>query len=198
MPATVGASRRSVASVRNSIACSRCAASVAASAEAPRTATSHCEARSGICRCARSGRAPRAADFGAPAGQAGEAVGGVADQREVVGDRRRRHAELLDHAGFVAHLPRAAVELHDAVAEHALRQVLVRRADQHARDARIGGGRRPPRPPAHRRPRTPPSGTRPRPSPTAPARAGGTAPAAPGRCRRRSCSRATARCGTTR
>ena len=40
--------------------------------------------------------------FRSPAGQPGIAVGGIADQRQVVGDRIGRHAELRDDARFVA------------------------------------------------------------------------------------------------
>ena len=58
-------------------------------------------------------------------------------------------------------------------------------------DARGGGERR-------RRPRGRSWATPRRPSRPAPPRAGGTARGARARCRRRSCSRATARCGTTR
>src|SRR5689334_3436905 len=42
--------------------------------------------------------------FAAPARQSRVAVGAVTDQREVVGDRLRRHAELLDHAGAIEDL----------------------------------------------------------------------------------------------
>ena len=52
---------------------------------------------------------------------------------------------------------RAAVQLHDARAAHALREILVGRADDHALDARIPRPPRPPPRPAHRPPRTRPS-----------------------------------------
>ena len=77
----------------------------------------------------------------APARQARIAVGRVADQREVVGDRRRRDAELLDDAGLVARDARPAIQLDDARAAHALGEVLVRRADDHAFDTRIASRR---------------------------------------------------------
>ncbi len=44
----------------------------------------------------------------------------------------RRHAELRDDAGFVDERARADVELHDARAADALRQILVGRPDDHA------------------------------------------------------------------
>ncbi len=78
--------------------------------------------------------------LGTPALQPRIAVGAVADQRQVVGDRRRRHAELRDDTGLVAQDPAQAVELDDASPLDALRQVLVGRADEHALDPRILGG----------------------------------------------------------
>ncbi len=50
--------------------------------------------RRGSHRGARSARAPIAVDFAPQPGRPGEAVGGVAHEREVVGDRARSHAEL--------------------------------------------------------------------------------------------------------
>ena len=91
-----------------------------------------------------------------------------------------------------------AIDLHDAVAAHALREILVGRPDatfstrrRPRRDARGRGQRvvgleldHRPDGDAHRA--------------RAPPRAAGTARAAPARCRRRSCSPARGRCGTTR
>ncbi len=95
--------------------------------------------------------------FRAPSLQSRISVGAVADQRQVVRDRRRRHAELRDDAGFVANRARAPIHLHDARAADALREILVRRADDDAR-RRADRARPPPPPrPAHRRPRIPPS-----------------------------------------
>ena len=59
----------------------------------------------------------------------GIAVGRVADEREQVGDARRLHAELLAHAGGVPHGVVPPVDLHHAIAAHALREILVRRPD---------------------------------------------------------------------
>ena len=78
--------------------------------------------------------------LGAPAGQAGITVGGVAHEREPVGNRRGRNPELLADSGLVAHLARAAIELDDSMTPHALRQVLVRGADDHLVDAPVGRG----------------------------------------------------------
>src|SRR2546425_792336 len=77
---------------------------------------------------------------GAPAGQAGVPVGVVADERQPVGNRRGPDAELLLDSQLVPQLARAAIELDDTVTAHALRQVLVRRADDDLLDARVGGG----------------------------------------------------------
>ena len=132
-----------------------------------------------------------------PAGQAGVAVRAVADERQPVGDRRRRHAELLAHPRLVAYLARAPVELDDAVAAHALRQVLVRRADDDLADPRIGRGPAAAAP-WRRRPRTRPWARRPRRARAARPPGARTGRRARGPCPRRSCSRARARCGTTR
>ena len=78
--------------------------------------------------------------FRAPPGQTRIAIGGVADECEVVGDRRGRHAEFRDHPGFVADDSRAAIELHDTGAANRLRQVLIGRADVDALDAWVEGG----------------------------------------------------------
>ena len=75
--------------------------------------------------------------FRAPAWEARIPVGRVADQREVVGNRCRRDTKLRDDAGFVAYEARAAIQLHDARAAHALGKVLVRRADNHPLHAGI-------------------------------------------------------------
>ncbi len=84
----------------------------------------------------------------APAGEPREPVSVVADQREPVGDRRRRHAELLSHRGLVEQAPLPAVELDDPRIVDALGEILVVRADDHLLDARVvgrdpgGGGER--------------------------------------------------------
>ena len=98
----------------------------------------------------------------------------------------------------VAHRVAAAVDLHHAIAAHALREILVGRPDAApaARGRRRRRSARPRR--ARRRPRARPSARRRRPSPRAPPRAARTARAARDRRRRRSCSPARGRCGTTR
>ena len=72
-------------------------------------------------------------------GRPGEAVGAVADEREVVRDRGRGDAEALLDGGGVASLALAAVELDDLAAD-ALRQVLVRRRDHDAAHRGVLGG----------------------------------------------------------
>src|SRR5690606_16207029 len=74
----------------------------------------------------------------APARDAGDAVGGVADQGEEVGDRGGRDAEPARDALLVGALALAAVPEHDAPAAHALAEVFVGAADAHLVDARIG------------------------------------------------------------
>ena len=82
----------------------------------------------------------------APAGQSGIPVRRVTDEGEVIGYRHRRYAELRDHRGFVPDGPRSAIQLDDPRAAHALGEILVGRADDHAFDApvvrrrRSGGG----------------------------------------------------------
>jgi hypothetical protein len=73
----------------------------------------------------------------APALQARIAVGRITDEGEIVGDRGRRNAELLDDARLVAQLVPSPIELHDSRAAHRLREILVRRADRHALHPRI-------------------------------------------------------------
>src|SRR5262249_47387788 len=68
--------------------------------------------------CQHGGRRLRA-----PPGQAWIAVGRVADEREIVGNRLRTDAELGNHARFVPDLARAADQLHNARAAHALREI---------------------------------------------------------------------------
>ena len=73
-----------------------------------------------------------------PTLEAGEAVGAVAHEGELVGDRLGRHAELLpDAVGVVERPALAPVELHDLAAD-ALAEVLVGRADEHLLDPVVG------------------------------------------------------------
>ena len=140
-----------------------------------------------------------AADFAPQPGRPGIAVGGVADQREVVGDRRRAARRTSRSTPASSRIvARAAIQLHDARAAHALREVLVRRADDHALDARVARRRR-------RRRRQRIVGLELDHRPDDDAERGERLleqrelrAADPGRCPRRSCSRATGRCGTTR
>ena len=63
--------------------------------------------------------------LGTDAGNAGIAVGGIADEREQIGNQRRIDAELLADGGGIANDFAATVDLHHARASHALRQVLI-------------------------------------------------------------------------
>ena len=73
--------------------------------------------------------------LGAPSAQSGITVSGIADECQVIRNRLRPDPELLDHGGFVAGDARPAIELDDAIAAHALRQIFVRRADHDPFDA---------------------------------------------------------------
>ena len=75
---------------------------------------------------------------GAPSRQSRVSVRRIAHEREIVGNRHRRHAELLHDVRFREHDVRPANELDDAVAADDLREVLVRRADDHTSDAAVG------------------------------------------------------------
>ena len=78
--------------------------------------------------CQDRGRRTRA-----PTRQPREAVGGIAHQRQVVGDGCRRHTELLLHRGGVVEATLSPVEGdHAAVGANALCHVLVRAQDDHA------------------------------------------------------------------
>jgi hypothetical protein len=76
-----------------------------------------------------------------PAFQAWVAVCRIAHKRQIVWYRYRRDAEFGDHAGLIAGDPLPAIQLHDTSAAHALGEILVRRADDHAFDTRISSGR---------------------------------------------------------
>ena len=175
------ASTRSVASRLKSNACSR---------RSPRISGGKSSERAVAVDQTR--RADRA-----DAGDARIAVGGVADQREPVGDELRVDAELLAHAGGVAdRLPRRSTCTTRSPRRTAPGPCRASRCrpSRHARPRRRCA---PPRR-ARRPPRARPSATPRRPSRRAPPRADGTARTAPARCPRRSCSPARGRCGTTR
>src|SRR5437868_9208304 len=77
-----------------------------------------------LLQMAKSGQY-RGSRFRAPARQSRIPIRRVAHEREVVGNRRRFHAELLDDTRFVELLARAALQLHDARAADALREILL-------------------------------------------------------------------------
>ena len=134
-------STRSVASSRNRTASSRSAASRAASFGALRTARRRSSVPVGdvvgngvdMAVMGEHGRGRLAA----PAGQAREAVGAVADESQPVGYRRRANPVARPDTVVVGDHPRAAVELDDAMADDALGEVLVGGADQHLVDATV-------------------------------------------------------------
>src|SRR5512133_2953267 len=78
----------------------------------------------------------------APAGQAGEAVGGVAHDGQEVWDRLGLDAELGDDSALVADDFATPIKLDDASALDALGEVFVRRTDQDPADPLIQGGLR--------------------------------------------------------
>jgi hypothetical protein len=69
-------------------------------------------------------REPLDGRLGADLVDAGNVVDGVADQRQVIDDTLRRHAELAEHAGFVEHLVAHRVDQADVRADQ-LREILV-------------------------------------------------------------------------
>src|SRR5579863_10483830 len=72
----------------------------------------------------------------APARQSRIAIGRIAHECEIVGDRYWRDAELLDHTRLVQGDTRPAIQLDDAGAAHTLGEVLVWRADDYPFNAR--------------------------------------------------------------
>ncbi len=73
----------------------------------------------------------------APAGEAGEPVGAVADECEPVRYGRRADPVTGPDAVFVGDYARAAVELDNPLGDDALGQVLVGSADEHLVDAGV-------------------------------------------------------------
>ena len=67
--------------------------------------------------------------LGADAWNTGVAVGGIAHEREQVGDERRINAKLFADSGCIANCFAPAIDLDHARIPHALRQILVRRPD---------------------------------------------------------------------
>ncbi len=80
----------------------------------------------------------------APSRHPREAIGVVADQGEIVGDRLGFYAEFFDDAGFIAQNIAAAVELHDPISYDALTEIFVWGTDEHLSHAIVlgcfGGG----------------------------------------------------------
>ncbi len=120
-----GASRRSVARRLNSNACSRRSPSTVGRERLDRPMP------------IQQARRPHRAD----AGDTRVAVRSVADQRQKVWNQRRLDAELLAHARGIANRLGLAVDLHDAVAFDALREVLVRSPDADLLHPSILGGK---------------------------------------------------------
>ncbi len=77
--------------------------------------------------------------FRAPAGEAGKAVGRVADEREPVRDRGGPDAPLVDHGFLVVRDPAASIEQDDVRVVHELGHVLVGRADEDLLDVEVRG-----------------------------------------------------------
>lgn len=73
----------------------------------------------------------------APPRDAGDPVGAVADEGEQVRDRGGGHAVLGEDPRLVEHDVAHAIPRDDALADHALAEVLVRRGEHHALDARV-------------------------------------------------------------
>jgi hypothetical protein len=69
--------------------------------------------------------------FCSPARYAGVAVCRVADQHQVIGNRRWPRAELLDNGCFVERNPRSTVQPNDTRSPHALGEILVWRTNDY-------------------------------------------------------------------
>jgi len=82
--------------------------------------------------------------FCTPARDTWDAIRAIADEREVVGNRTRRDAKLLDHAGFIQGAFAHPIEADNAFALDALAKIFVRRTDHHLIHGvcKTGGSRR--------------------------------------------------------
>ena len=74
-------------------------------------------------------REHRSRGLRAPAGQSWIAIGGVAYQRQVIGDGGRHDSEFADNAGLIEFHARPPVQLDYAGALYALAEVLIRGTD---------------------------------------------------------------------
>ena len=133
--------------------------------------------------------------LGAPAGKPRESVGRVADQRQPVGDGRRVHAPLGQHARIVVDDPAPPVEEDDAIVLDELGHVLVRRADEDPLDPRDRRRTVRTRRRSRRRPRTRPSARGLSRAPRSRPPRSGTGRAARAASRPTTCSRDRGRCG---
>ena len=107
---------------------------------------------------------------------AGIAVGRVADEREVDRGCSAGSTPNFTRTAAASRIAfGAAIHLHDAIAAHALREILVRRPDADLLDALVGARQDARRRRARRRPRARPSATPRRPSRPARPPADGTA-----------------------
>ena len=119
------------------------ACSVADSFGAPRRpGTSHWPAEAGMSSMWTYLASTSAALFEPQPARPGEAVGGVAHQPEVVGDRLRSDPELRADPVGIDDLALATVVLHHPPADDALAEVLVGGDDQHLLDPLVGIGER--------------------------------------------------------
>src|SRR5271157_1962114 len=69
------------------------------------------------------------------------AVGGITHQRQIVRDRLRRHAKLLDYARLIHNDARTTIQLNDARSLNTLGKVLVRGTDDHLFDTWVANSR---------------------------------------------------------
>ena len=76
--------------------------------------------------------------FGAPPGQAGNAIGSVAGERQQVGNGLRGDTVLGNHGFFADSFAPSPVETDDSLALYELSQVLVWRADYYALHGGVG------------------------------------------------------------
>ena len=141
-----------------------------------------------------------AADFAPHPGEAGKAVGGVAHERQVVGDRRRRHAELRRCTAASSQMRRCRRSscTTRVAATHCARSLSGVQISTLLHPRVLGAAIAAAAASASSASNSTIAQTVDAERARAPPRAAGTAPAARARCRRSSCSRATGRCGTTR
>jgi hypothetical protein len=89
-------------------------------------------------RCARSAQAPPRPTWG-PSARCRGRVGGIAHEREPIGNGGRHDAELREHGFLSEYLAACTIEADDTRTTHALGEIFVGRTDDDPLDTRIHG-----------------------------------------------------------